>query len=129
MPVRTTVFAMLLCPIIVPGAAAVENDHEEQGTFRWMGDYEAVLTWAAREDKPVVYLSKTHYRFLPMTEIQKVHVNIALHDGKEPGAVLSPRQRKALRFIRIHPDYPWENLIDSGDFRGDWKRIWKTIES
>jgi hypothetical protein len=69
------------------------------------------------------YLSKTPYRFLPMTEIQKTLINIAVHEGKDPGQLLSPRQRQMLESILARADEPWNNLIVSDDFRGDWKSV------
>jgi hypothetical protein len=74
------------------------------------------------------YLSRTEYRFLPMTEAQKVRVNIAVYRGSEPEQLLSPRQRQALLFIQHNPNYPWRNLINSADIRGDWERLWTIID-
>jgi hypothetical protein len=73
------------------------------------------------------YLSKTEYRFLPMTDIQMVRVNIALYRGMNPTEVLSPRQQEALMFIRRHPEYPWRDLINSADFPKDWEIVWEMI--
>jgi hypothetical protein len=74
------------------------------------------------------YLSRTDYRFLPMTESQKRLANIALYEGREPLDVLSPRQRAALQYIRRHPDYPWADLIGSDDFRREWREVWQTAD-
>jgi hypothetical protein len=73
------------------------------------------------------YLSKTEYRYLPMTDSQKRLANIALYEGREPLDVLSPRQRRALRYIRSHPDRAWSDLTASDDFRSRWQDVWKRV--
>ena len=47
------------------------------------------------EDK--YYLSKSEFRIIPMTELQKTKVNRALGIGQDPGPYLSPRQLSLLK--------------------------------
>ncbi len=65
-----------------------------------------------RSDKePKYYLSKTHYRFVPMTPLQAARANALTGKQQNPEAVLSPRQVDLSRFIQKNPQKNWKSRI------------------
>lgn len=58
-----------------------------------LGQNKVTNTKTFRQDRePKYYLSKTHYRAVPMTDLQATRVNALIGHGKSPDEVLSPRQ-------------------------------------
>jgi len=49
------------------------------------------------DSTPKYYLSRSKFKNIPMTEIQKCRVNSALAEGQSPDEFLSPRQRAMLK--------------------------------
>jgi hypothetical protein len=73
----------------------------------------------SRPDKePKYYLSKSLYRFVPMTPTQASRVNAAIHSSRDPDAILSPSQLKLLASIKAHPNAGWRNVIGTDDLIG-----------
>ncbi|MCB9857935.1 MAG: hypothetical protein H6818_19805 [Phycisphaerales bacterium] len=69
-----------------------------------------------RADKePKYFMSKTPYRFVPMTETQASRVNGAIRAGKSAESYLSPRQLALLAVVRAHPDADWPDAIRNDD--------------
>lgn len=67
---------------------------------------------AFRPDRePKYYLSKTHYRFVPMFPLQAARANALIGQGKPPEGVLSPRQVELAREAKGHPERKWESAI------------------
>jgi hypothetical protein len=100
------------------------SDEQRKAAEKVLGRERVGSLWSFRADASTkYYLSKTPYRFLPMTEIQKTLANIAVHDRKDPGQLLSPRQQRMLESILARPDESWNNLITSDDFRSDWQSV------
>lgn len=65
-----------------------------------------------RPDKePKYYLAQTHYRFVPMIEIQAARANSLIGNGQSPDSVLSPRQIAFAKKVAANPDGNWENMI------------------
>jgi len=76
-----------------------------------------------RLDKDVkYYLSKTHYQFVPMTELQAAKVNSQIGRGKSFTNYLSPRQINLANKIKAHPKMNWETAINV-DFITAWSKI------
>ena len=73
--------------------------------------------------QPKYYMSKTLYRFLPMTSLQATRVNAAIARGQNPDLLLSPRQIQVLNALRNNPKGKWKDVIGSKDFIGDWKQV------
>lgn len=75
-----------------------------------------------RPDKqPKYYLGQTSYRFVPMTELQAMRVNHAIHEKKDVDVSLSPSQLKLLKIVRRHPSAGWQNAIGASDIAASWK--------
>lgn len=71
---------------------------------------------ATRPDKePKYYLSKTPFRFVPMTETQASRVNGAIRSKRDPQAFLSPSQRRILAIAKAHPKGDWRDAIGADD--------------
>lgn len=57
------------------------------------------------------YLSKTIYRFVPMTPTQAARANSLVGKGNSPNAVLSLKQIELAKYIQENPNKKWENAI------------------
>ena len=77
------------------------------------------------DKEPKYYLSKSIYRFVPMTQIQATKVNVRIGNGQSPDYFLSPRQLELLSFIKNNPKIKWKSAINI-DLIGAWERIEKT---
>lgn len=73
------------------------------------------------------YLSQTPYRSVPMSDYQQVLVNRALFGGKDPRALLSPRQLRMAEAIMTRPRISWANRIATDRFAADWDEVWRQI--
>jgi len=75
-----------------------------------------------RPDKqPKYYLAQTAYRFIPMSELQAMRVNHAIHENKNVDSLLSPSQRRLFDIVRRHPEADWKNAIGAKDVAAFWK--------
>ena len=72
------------------------------------------------DGEPKYYMSKTNYRYLPMTKLQSSLVNSALGDRQSPKKYLSLRQLQLLEFIKRNPNLVWKSQIKSEDFISSW---------
>lgn len=61
--------------------------------------------------EPKYYLSKTDYRYVPMTSLQACRANSLVGKGQSPETVLSPRQLGLLEDIRKKPASERKNRI------------------
>ncbi len=76
-----------------------------------------------RPDKqPKYYLAQTPYQFVPMTDLQAMRVNHAIHEKGDVDALLSPSQIKLLETVRRNPNAGWESAIGSPDIVASWKK-------
>ena len=77
-----------------------------------------------REDSTLkYYLSKSPYRFVPLTLYQQVLVNRALHDGENPRQYLSPQQIDFFHHVNRNKSRVWENYIGSDTFTEDYGKM------
>jgi hypothetical protein len=77
-----------------------------------MGNSKVATSKTFRQDRePKYYLSKTHYRAVPMTDLQATRANSLLGRGKSPDTVLSPRQIQYAESIKGSSDSKLKNLI------------------
>ena len=68
------------------------------------------------QDKdPKYYLSKSPYRYVPMTELQKARVNAAIGDGRSPNEFLSPMQLPYFKKIE-KKEVEGKDLVKERDF-------------
>lgn len=96
----------------IQSAAAKEvagGEVSEVGTFR-------------PDRNPKYYLSRTSYRYLPMTELQKARVNAAIGSLHSPDTYLSPNQLELFGYITKNKDSNWPDLIESENFESSWAR-------
>ena len=84
------------------------------------------IEWAStfRPDREIkYYMSKSPYRFLPMTPLQAVLINRAVYEGKDPDIYLSARQLSMLTHIEMNPERSWRNRSNDSDFTSSWKEL------
>lgn len=74
------------------------------------------------DSEPKYYMSKTLYKYLPMTAIQATKANSLIGQGKTPEAVLSPRQIALLAYIRQNLDKKWPEAIGQ-DLMTAWNKV------
>ncbi len=70
--------------------------------------------------EPKYYLSKTDWRFVPMTETQASRANALVGRGESPEPVLSPRQVELGNFISKNPARKWKEAIGEADLVKAW---------
>jgi hypothetical protein len=68
------------------------------------------------------YLSKTIYRFVPMTSLQAARANALVGKGKSPDEILSPKQVEFVKFIEKHNNKGWKNVIGE-DLMIAWEQV------
>jgi Thioredoxin-like len=77
-----------------------------------------------RSDRePKYYLSKTDYRFVPMTSLQACRSNSLVGNSQSPDEWLSPRQLAVLKKVAENPKKAWVNMIGRKDLVKAWKEI------
>jgi thioredoxin-related protein len=64
-----------------------------------------------RDPETKYYLHKSHFRYLPMTELQATRANSLLATGKSPEEVLSPRQIELAHQIKVDPKKNWKPAL------------------
>ncbi len=88
----------------VVGTSAISTN----GTFRLDKD-------------PKYYLSRTHLRYVPMTETQAARVNSCIGKREAVENWLSPRQIELANYIAENPKENWKDAIHQ-DFETAWKQ-------
>lgn len=76
------------------------------------------------DKEPKYYLSKSVYRFIPMTQFQATKVNVKIGNRHSPDEYLSPRQLDLLKVIKKHPKKKWRSAVNV-DLVKAWERIEK----
>ncbi len=100
------------------------NDaHEKAIAKKVVGEERISNESKFRLDKDVkYYLSRTHYRFVPMTEMQAAKVNSQIGRGKSFAEYLSPRQIALADRIKADSKTEWESAVNV-DIIEAWKKI------
>ncbi len=75
------------------------------------------------DNEPKYYLSKTNYRFVPMTTLQACRANSLVGQGQSPDGLLSPRQLALLQTVLAYPQRRWQNMIGRTDLAKAWAEI------
>ncbi|NIS08168.1 MAG: peptide-methionine (S)-S-oxide reductase [Candidatus Dadabacteria bacterium] len=70
--------------------------------------------------EPKYYMSKTHYKYVPMTPLQASLVNSAVGKRQSPHKYLSQRQLGILNSIKNNPELNWKDHRASDDFIAEW---------
>ena len=110
--------------------AYVFSEEQENAALHVLG--ESRVAWAKTfhpDRQTKYYLSKTPYSYIPLTSLQAIRINRALYEQENPDAYLSPRQRKMLSHIIMHPDRKWQRLTNHADidFAGSWNEVARII--
>jgi len=63
------------------------------------------------DSEPKYYLSKTVYKYIPMTSLQASKVNSAIGNGKSPDHLLSEKQLQLLSYIKDNSSLDWTSCI------------------
>ena len=83
---------------------------------------------AFRMDKETkYYLSKSSYKYLPMTALQAVKANSLIGKGHSPNSVFSARQLELLKYIQANPDKKWKSAINE-DLISAWSQAEEVME-
>lgn len=102
-----------------------ENNQETKMAEKIVGKNAASKKSRFRLDRePKYYLSKSIYRYIPMTQYQATKVNVKIGNRQSPDEYLSPRQLELLSYIQKHPKKKWKNMINV-DLTDAWKKIEK----
>ena len=89
------------------------NSSEKEIAKKVLGEGSISNESKFRLDKDVkYYLSRTHYRFVPMTEMQAAKVNSQIGRGKSFANYLSPRQIALADKIKANPKMEWETAVN-----------------
>lgn len=75
------------------------------------------------DNEPKYYLSKTNYRFVPMTSLQACRANSLVGENQSPDALLSARQLALLKKIQANPKRDWKNMIGRTDLTKAWTEV------
>ena len=88
------------------------NDSQQQSAAKLLGKDKTARATTFRPDRePKYYLSKTHYRAVPMTALQAARANALIGQGKSPEGLLSPRQVELAQQAKGLPEQKLENAI------------------
>lgn len=103
------------------------DKQEEEKVEKVLGKGKVKAPAAYRADpESKYYLYQSHYRYLPMTELQAARANSLLANGKSPEEVLSPRQIELARQIKANPKKNWKPAIGK-DILEAWP--WSAIQA
>lgn len=106
------------------------NDIQNTAAKELLGAEEVSVATTFRPDRsPKYYLSRTSYKHVPMTELQKSRVNAAIGSLQSPDTYLSPKQLQLFGYITEHKEINWPNLIDAGNFESSWEKTVSTASS
>lgn len=98
-----------------------ENEEQKMAAKKVVSDNKVTSTSKFRLDKePKYYLSKTHYQYVPMTDLQATKANVLVGKRQSPNAVLSPKQVELANFIAKNQNLGWKNAINV-DFKKAWE--------
>lgn len=89
-----------------------EGEQQKKAAGKVVGSGAVSEKGKYRPDKePKYYLSKTHWKYVPMTALQAVKANSLVGQRKPPEGVLSPRQVELAEYILRNKNLDWEDVI------------------
>lgn len=110
------------------GKAFCRNEEQSQAAEAVLGKANVSAPGSFRPDgEPKYYLSKTNFRFIPMTSMQASKVNALIGQRLPADDLLSPRQQLLLKYVNAHPNLGWEPVIGV-EFVSAWERVSQKIE-
>ncbi len=99
-----------------------ENEEQKMAAKKLVSDHKVTSTSKFRLDKePKYYLSKTHYQYVPMTDLQATKANALIGKRQLPDAVLSPKQVEFASFIAKNKGKAWKSAINV-----PFEKAWET---
>lgn len=72
--------------------------------------------------EPKYYLSKSVYKYVPMTQLQAARANSLVGNGELPNSVLSPRQIALVKTIRANKKANFKSAINV-DIQSAWEQV------
>lgn len=111
-------------------ASHVFTENSEQATVagKVAGNSSVSPKGNYRPDKePKYYLSRTYWRYVPMTELQAARANSLVGRSQSPASVLSPRQLALADFVQKNQKAGWDHAIgvDMTEAWGKVEKRWK----
>ncbi|MEZ4959941.1 MAG: VPGUxxT family thioredoxin-like (seleno)protein, type 2 [Saprospiraceae bacterium] len=107
------------------GHVYTENTTQQQVAGQVVGKSAVSSKGNYRPDnEPKYYLSRTYWKYVPMTELQAARANSLVGQGQMPGEVLSPRQLELAGFIEKNQKMGWENVIGK-EFAATWEAVFR----
>ena len=76
--------------------------------------------------EPKYYLSKTIYKYVPMSPMQAVKANVLVGEGKNPDDLLSPRQLAMLSFM--YEKSSREDAIHHSNWKDLYFKLWDKLQ-
>ena len=91
----------------------VEDDYDLADVRKFTNVKNVKKAGSYHKDKEVkYYLSKSNYRFIPMSKYQQAKVNAAIGSRENPNQYLSPRQLTAYKYIKEMSNKKWTSQIN-----------------
>jgi len=107
-------------------AVYTNSENERAEAAKVVGESKVGQEARFRKDaQPKYYLGNTNWKYLPMTELQKMRVNTALSQNQSPKEFMSKRQLELYQYIDKHPYKGWRNVINSDKLFTDW---WNAVD-
>ncbi|MBX2871896.1 MAG: hypothetical protein KTR30_07350 [Saprospiraceae bacterium] len=101
----------------------VDDKEEQEKAVALLGKSKVQSLGRFRLDsEPKYYMSKTLYKYLPMSAIQATKANSLIGQGKAPDEVLSPRQITLMKYIRQNLHQKWPEAIGQ-DLLTAWNKV------
>ena len=75
------------------------------------------------DSEPKYYLSKTTYKYLPMTSLQEARANALIGQGQNPNVVLSPRQ------IALFEQIKKQKGLRESSIGKDFTKSWQSVQA
>ncbi len=100
------------------------TDEQQKTASKLVGDRAEKTAEKVRVDDDKYYLSKTHYKYVPMTPLQAAHVNARIGQKRDPSDLLSPMQQAVATGATRTTLSPQALPVAIGvDFRKAWKAL------
>ena len=98
----------------------VKDARDENVAQKMVGKSRVKASKSFKMDRePKYYLSRTLYKYLPMSPIQAVKANALVGQQKDPQYIFSTRQLQLLAYIQQHRDQSWKNQIHNEHWKED----------
>ncbi len=104
-------------------AVYVDDDYDLADVKKFTDVKNVKKSGSYHKDKEVkYYLSKSNYRFVPMSKYQQAKVNAAIGSRQNPNQYLSPRQLVAYKYIQQMSGKKWASQINQ-EMEATWYNL------